>query len=57
MIYLVYDSDITNLLDVVELSKEQKTLFEKKNKDKKLVKADEIDFSDYINTLEDIFEE
>lgn len=52
MIYLVYDSEFTNLLDVINLdTKEEKKEFEKKNKTKILIKADDID--SYINVFED----
>ena len=43
MVYLIYTKDLNELLDVVKLTKEEKIIFEKDNKDKVLVKAQELD--------------
>lgn len=53
MTYLVYDKGFTELLDVVELTNESKIIFEKENKGKVLVKAEEMN-----STLEefDVFD-
>jgi hypothetical protein len=42
MTYLVFaNKDLEDLVDVIDLTREEKDVFEKKNKEKILVKADE----------------
>jgi len=53
MTYLVYNEDLSELLDVVELTNEEKNIFEKENNNKVLIRANEGDMS---STFED-FEE
>lgn len=52
MTYLVYTKDLNELLDVVELTKEEKIIFEKDNKDKVLVKAQESGLDSDFGELE-----
>lgn len=52
MTYLVYTKDLNELLDVVELTKEEKIIFEKDNKDKVLVRAQESGLDSDFEELE-----
>ena len=52
MTYLVYTKDLNELLDVVKLTKEEKIIFEKDNKDKVLVKAQESGLDSDFGELE-----
>lgn len=52
MTYLVYTKDLNELLDVVELTKEEKIIFEKDNKDKVLVRVQESGLDSDFEELE-----
>lgn len=52
MTYLVYTKDLNELLDVVELTKEEKIIFERDNKDKVLVRAQESGLDSDFEELE-----
>lgn len=52
MVYLIYTKDLNELLDVVKLTKEEKIIFEKDNKDKVLVKAQESELDSDFEELE-----
>lgn len=52
MTYLVYTKDLNELLDVVKLTKEEKIIFEKDNKDKVLVRAQESGLDSDFEELE-----
>lgn len=52
MTYLVYTKDLNELLDVVELTKEEKIIFEKDNKDKVLVGVQESGLDSDFEELE-----
>lgn len=52
MVYLIYTKDLNELLDVVKLTKEEKIIFEKDNKDKVLVRAQESGLDSDFEELE-----
>lgn len=53
MVYLVYNKDLTDLLDVIELNKEEKIIFEKENKNLVLLEAKESGLDFDLEELEE----
>lgn len=53
MVYLVYNKDLTELLDVIELNKEEKIIFEKENKNLVLLEAKESGLDFDLEELEE----